>query len=81
MNQQTKLILGRGIFFLIIFVCLGVIVVTEKANGLLVPKVKDKMIDYLNTNYDFLKDQVTTEDPIYENMKYTMKVTSKENEN
>ncbi len=81
MNQQTKLILGRGIFFLIIFVCLGVIVVTEKASGLLVPKVKDKMIDYLNTNYDSIKDQVTTEDPIYENMKYTMKVTSKKNEN
>ena len=81
MNQQTKLILGRGIFFLIIFVCLGVIVVTEKASGILIPKVKDKMIEYLNSNYTQIKDKVTTEEPTFENMKYTMKVTSKENEN
>ncbi|MBQ9018932.1 MAG: hypothetical protein IJ097_01300 [Bacilli bacterium] len=79
MNQQKKLIIERGIFTFILFIILGVIVVTEKMGGVLIPKVTKKMNTYIKDNYkqektNFIYDEVT-----YKNTTYKMKVKSKYN--
>ena len=81
MKKQKELLFFRGIFIFIISVSLGVIVVTEKAGGLLIPKVQEKMISYLRDNYSNNFQNFIWNSPTYESTKYAMKVTDKENEN
>lgn len=81
MNKQKKLVIERSIFVFIVFVVLGVIVVTEKAGGLLIPKVKDKMTNYIENNYKDIKATIKFNDITYKDHIYTMKVESKENKN
>lgn len=81
MNKQKRLLLGRSIFVFIIFVALGVIVLTEKAGDLLIPRVQKKMNNYINDNYKDLKDTLKFKDITYKNTTYTMKVVSKKNKN
>ena len=79
MNKQKKLSLERGIFVFIVFVVLGVIVVTEKFGSIMIPKVTKKIDNYIEENYknlDIKKNDVT-----FKNTTYTMKVESKENKN
>ena len=79
MNKQKKLVLERSIFVFIIFVIFGVIIVTEKMGGMLIPKVTKKMNTYVENKYN--KDDFILEDVTYKNTTYTMKVISKENKN
>lgn len=79
MNKQKKLVLERSIFVFIIFVIFGVIIVTEKMGGMLIPKVTKKMNTYVENKYN--KDDFILEDVTYKNTTYTMKVVSKENKN
>lgn len=79
MNKQKKLVLERSIFVFIIFVIFGVIIVTEKMGGILIPRVTDKMNDYIEDKYN--KEEFIKEDVTYKNTTYTMKVLSKENKN
>lgn len=81
MDKQKQLVLERGIFVVIVFVILGIIVFTEKAGGLFIPKVKDKMNDYIEENYKDIKDSLKLKDITYKNYTYTMKVESKVNKN
>lgn len=81
MKQQKRLLIGRGIFVFITFVALGVIVVTEKAGDLLIPRIQKKMDNYINDNYKDIKDTLSFKDITYKNTTYTMKVVSKENKN
>lgn len=77
MNKQKKLLLERSIFILIIFVALGVIVVTEKFGNLMTPKVTKKMNTYIEEKYKDL--DINTNEVTFKNTTYTMKVESKEN--
>lgn len=81
MNKQKRLLIGRGIFVFIVFVALGVIVVTEKAGGLLIPRAQKKIDNYINDNYKDIKDTLKFNKITYKNTTYTMKVVSKENKN
>lgn len=81
MNKQKRLIIERSIFVFIIFVILGVIVFTEKAGSLLIPRVKGKIDNYVEENYKEIKDSLVFKDITYKNYTYTMKVESKENKN
>ena len=58
MNKQNKLLLGRSIFLLIIIVAFGLIIVNEKSNELLVPKIDKKVKDYINENYNDIKNEL-----------------------
>ena len=80
-KKEKRLLLARNIFVFIVFVSLGVIIVTEKSKGLLIPKVKEKMEEYIETKYqdqsdDWIKNEISLKDNIYQ-----MKVSSKENKN
>ena len=77
MNKQKKLTLQRGIFVFIVFVALGVIVVTEKFGNIMIPKVTKKLNTYIEENYKDLN--LNTNEVTYKNTTYTMKVESKEN--
>lgn len=77
MNKQKKLSLERGIFAFIVFVLLGVIVVTEKFGNIMIPKVTKKMNNYIEEKYKKL--DIKTNVVTFKNTTYTMKVESKEN--
>ena len=79
MKKQKKLLIQRGIFLFIIFVSLGVIVVTEKASSFMIPRIQKKINTYINNNYNDLKETITTNDLKYNNSKYTLKITDKNN--
>lgn len=81
MDKQRKLLFARNVFLFIIFVCFGVIIVTEKSAGLLIPKVEKKMQDYLQTNYAELQNKIKMSDVSYDKTIYKMKVTSSKNKN
>ena len=81
MQKQRRLLFARNVFLFIIFVCFGVIIVTEKSAGLLIPKVEKKMQEYLNTNYSDLKDTIKMSAVSYDKTIYKMKVSSLKNKN
>ena len=77
MNKQKKLSFERGIFVFIVFVLLGVIVITEKFGSIMIPKITKKMNNYIEENYKDLN--LNTNDVTFKNTTYTMKLESKEN--
>jgi len=79
MKEQKKLIIGRGIFAFIVFVCLGVIVVTEKSGEYLIPRAKEKMNSYLEEKYK--DEQLYLENVTYKASTYKGKVLSIKNKN
>lgn len=81
MNKQKKLALARSIFIFVVFVSLGVIVVTEKASFLLIPKVQEKVDMYINNNYSSIKESLDINEVKYKNTVYEVKATSKKNKN
>ncbi len=81
MQKQKQLMIIRSIFFLIIFVAFGVIVVTEKAGPLLAPKIQTKINEYVNTNYSDIKNSINIDKIKFDKSTYTVKVTSKKNKN
>ena len=80
MKEQKKLLLARNIFVFITFVLLGVIIVTEKSKGLLIPKVEKEISKYIETNYKDIKDNLIQKETIYEKGIYKTKVISKDNQ-
>lgn len=76
MQKQRRLLLARNIFLFIIFICFGVIIVTEKASGLLIPRVEEKMKNYLDSNYSDIQNNIKMSDVIYDKTIYKMKITS-----
>lgn len=79
MNTQNKLTMQMAIFFLIVFVLFGTIVVYEKKNELFLPKIENSINEYINENYSSLelkKEEIKIEDNTF-----TMKVMNKENNN
>lgn len=79
MDKQKKLVFERSIFVFIICVIFGVIIVTEKMGGLLIPKVTKKMNTYIEEKYN--KEEFKYSPVTYKNTTYTMKVSSKDNKN
>ena len=81
MNKQKRLLFERTIFLFIIIVSFGIIIFTEKAGGLLIPKAEEIINDYIDNTYKEEKDNFKFGKVTYKNTTYTMKITSKENKN
>ena len=79
MKNEKRLLIARNIFAFIVFVALGVIVVTEKGKDILIPKNQKEMEKYLEEKYPELKDNIETNEVTFKNNAYTMTVSSKEN--
>lgn len=81
MNEGKKLVLARGIFTFFVVVAFGLIIVKEKQSTILLPRVKEQINNYIEENYKNITNDVNIGDVIYKTPKYTVKVTSKENNN
>ncbi len=81
MDKYKRLNIARGIFAFIIFVAFGIIICTEKGGDLLIPKVKEKINNYLTTNYSNIINNINQEEIIYKDRTFTMKVHDKINKN
>ena len=79
MNEGKKLTLQMAIFFLVVFVLFGTIVIKEKKNILFLPKIENSITNYISTNYNDLgleTDEVTEKDNVF-----SMKVKNPKNKN
>ena len=68
-----------ALFFLVVFVLFGTIVVKEKSNVLFLPKIENSIKTYIDEKYNTL--DLNTNKVSEKNNKFTMKVTNKENKN
>lgn len=68
-----------ALFFLIVFVVFGTIIIKEKSTTLFLPKIKNSINDYITEKYSSLELQ--KEDINIENNTYTMKVMNTKNKN
>ena len=57
MEKYKRLNFARSIFTFIIFVIFGIIICTEKGGHLLIPKIQEKINEYLTTNYKNILDK------------------------
>ena len=79
MNEGKKLTIQMALFFLVIFVVFGTIVIKEKQNIIFLPKIENSISKYMNDTYQDLsleKDKVTEENNVF-----TMKVKNIKNKN
>ncbi len=81
MNEQQKLTFKMALFFLIIFVFFGVIIVKEKLNVIFLPKVEKIFDEYLQDNYTSIYSSIKKNKISYKNDTFKIKLTSKENKN
>lgn len=81
MEKYSKLALQRAIFMIVIIVIFGVILITEKGGIIFSPKATNEINEYLETNYMNVINNIDKEEVNYNDLKYTMKIKSKENEN
>ena len=81
MDKYKRLNIARGIFTFIIFVIFGIIICTEKGGDFLIPKVNEKLNNYLTTNYKNIINDTIQEETTYKDRKFTMKIKNKINEN
>ena len=80
MKEQKKLTIGMAIFYLIIFVSFGTIIVTEKAAPYLSDKIDKKLNEYIQQNYTSIIKDLKIGNTIYDKTIYQLKITSIENE-
>ncbi len=79
MDTKNKLTLYMGIFYLIIILLFGLIIINEKKSDFIIPKIRKKLISYTEEKYnnkEFKYEKVKNK-----NEKYYLKVVSKLNNN
>ena len=81
MKKQKQLLFARNIFLFIVIITFGVIVFTEKAGSIFLPKAEKKINDYIDKKYKNEKDKFILGKVTFKNTTYTMKITDKENKN
>ncbi len=79
MKEQKKLTIGMAIFAFTIFVCFGVIVVTEKTAPYFSSRIDKKLNSYLKENYTSIINELKIGNTNYKNTVYQLKITSLEN--
>ena len=79
MKKQKKLLFARNIFFFFIIMIFTIIIMFEKKDTILIPKATKKIASYIEDKYN--KDEFKLGSVSYKNNKYTMKVSSKHNNN
>ena len=80
MNKQKKLLYGQALFAIIVMIIFSLIIIKEKKNILLMPKVQKKIDTYIEEKFNNLKNTRKSKITI-KNNKYIVKISSKENKN
>lgn len=81
MKETTKLTLQMSILFLIVFVVFGVTIVNEKLSPLKIPKVTEKITQYINSTYKDILNDIEIQEVEYKELKYQTKIINKNNQN
>lgn len=79
MNEKTKLTLYMGMFYLIIILLFGLIIISEKKKEYITPKIKEKIISYLKEKYKEEQKSFKYNKITFSKNKYSMKIHHKEN--
>lgn len=79
MSKQQKLLYGQAIFFLTIIVCFGLIIIQEKKDLILLPKINKEIKAYYNEKYS--NNNLFLGKTNNKSNKYIAKVTSNTNKN
>lgn len=76
MNYKNKLTISIGLLYLFVILSFGLIIINEKKDIILKPKIEKKFNDYLESNYkeEFIKSSIRKD-----NNKYYIKVMNKKN--
>ena len=80
MNKQRRLLYGQALFTILIMVSLTLIIINEKKNIILIPKIEKKIDSYIEENYNDLKN-INKSKITIKNNKYIVKISSKNNKN
>ena len=80
MNKQRRLLYGQALFTILIMVSLTLIIINEKKNIILIPKIEKKIDSYIEENYNDLKN-INKSKITIKNNKYIVKKSSKKNKN
>lgn len=70
MEKRSKLTLYMGMFYMLVILLLGLIIITEKKKDFLIPKIKKNIYSYLEEKYqneikDFKYDKIIIKDNSY----------------
>ena len=81
MNSKNSLLIGRGIFVIIVVVAFGLIIMNEKGGDLFKAKVEKRFETYLNDNYEDILNTTKKGKINYKNNVFTQKIISNKNKN
>ena len=80
MNKQRRLLYGQALFTILIMVSLTLIIINEKKNIILIPKIEKKIDSYIEEKYNDLKN-INKSKITIKNNKYIVKISSEKNKN
>lgn len=78
-KTESKLFFEMTIFFFIIVLCFGLLVIKEKSTSFKKEKVSNKINEYINSNYKDIKDELKKDKIEYKNNIYSMKLYNSKN--
>lgn len=81
MKEQKKLTIQMSIFAFIIFICFGIIILTEKMAPYYSYKIDEKLNKYLKENYASIINELEIGNTNYKNTEYQLKIASAQNSN
>lgn len=81
MNKEKKLLIERTIFTFFIMTAFAIIIITEKKEEILSPKIQKNFTEYIENNYKEIKNETELEDIKMKGKTFQAKVVSKENKN
>lgn len=83
MKEQKKLEFQMFTLFLIVFIFFGIIVVTVKMGGIMIPKIEKKLTQYIKEEYKEIENDLKIGETTYiqEKSLYQVKVSNKINRN
>lgn len=79
MKKQKRLLFAHSIFVLAITIIFSLIILKEKKNTIMIPKVEKEFQSYLQTNYKEIISTLEMNKITFQNNKFQAKITSKEN--
>ena len=81
MSKKNHLLIGRGIFIIIIIVAFGLIILNEKGDLFFKEKANQRINQYIEENFQELSNSIDQEEITYKNNLFQKKIISKKNKN
>lgn len=79
MKKQKRLLFAHSIFVLTITIIFSLIILKEKKNTIMAPKVEKEFQTYLQTNYKEILNSLEMKKTTYQDNRFQAKIASKEN--